>query len=77
MILSQLHLIVKMENGTIKNKVVLRQQYLFYTVEPPLTATSLGTATSFVLAADSPYIVYCLSLTTTATATKACPQLPK
>ena len=51
------------ENGKRynKNKVVLRQQYLFYTVEPPLIATSLGTAT--FLAADSPYIVYCLSLT--------------
>ena len=34
-------------------------------------------ATFFVPAADSPYIVYCLSLATTATATKACPQLPK
>ena len=53
------------ENGKRynKNKVVLRQQYLFYTVEPPLIATSLGMATFFVLAADSPYIVYCLSLT--------------
>ena len=49
------------ENGKRynKNKVVLRQQYLFYTVEPPLIATSLV----FFLAADSPYIVYCLSLT--------------
>ena len=46
------------------------------TVEPLLTATSLQWPLYFV-SADSPYIDSYLNLSTTATATKACPQLPK
>ena len=46
----------------------------FTTVEPPVTATSLQWPFFFV-PADSPYIDTCLNLSTTATPTKARPQL--
>ena len=46
------------------------------TVKPPLTVTSLQWPLYFV-PADSPYIDSYLNLSTTATATKTCPQLLK
>ena len=46
------------------------------TVEPPQTDTSLQRP-YFLVPADSPYIVFCLNLTTTVRATKACPQPAK
>ena len=57
---------------------------IVYAVEPPLinnlylsaTATSLQQQLLYV-SADSPYIGSCLYLSTTATASKACPQPPK
>ena len=47
------------------------------TVEPPLTVTSLQRPIFFFGSwADSPYVDPCLSLSTTAKATKVCAQLP-
>ena len=46
------------------------------TVEPPQTDTSLQRP-YFLVPADSLYIVFCLNLTTTVRATKACPQPAK
>ena len=51
------------------------QDFSLNTVEPPITATSLQRPHFFV-PADSPYIVSCLKLSTTSTATEAHPQQP-
>ena len=42
-----------------------------------LTNGHLSTTATFFVLADSPYIGSCLNLSTTESATKACPQLPK
>ena len=51
------------------------QDFSLNAVEPPITATSLQRPHFFV-PADSPYIVSCLKLSTTSTATEAHPQQP-
>ena len=50
---------------------------LSYTVKPPLMATALYNGHFCFVPADRPYIESYLKLSTTATAAKACLQLPK
>lgn len=55
---------------------MVRRRGKINTVKLPQTATSLQPP-FFLVPADSLYIAYCLNLTTTVKATKACPQPAK